>query len=285
MEAVEAPTIGNELRPLFLEHLPDRLLGPLGMSVRFRPRQALVEKPGAQLVVALEPQPRREEALTHEPDLVLDLALLLARRRRAGDRFDQVMRAHLQEAAIVLPVLAGKDRLHRRFHIVVHTTGAGAPEERERPLMGVEHHLLRLARISAHQHHAAMAETDMRDLHGRRHPDQHDDLVAPVELVGFTRRESQWDESARRRARVRLRPDRGVAADSVIAALVAERPQLLEKADQGQPLARRRFRVRRQQPIEFLFPSSQLRARLHLALIGKRLSSDRRTFRTVFVTT
>jgi hypothetical protein len=91
VEAVEAPTIGNELRPLFLEHLPDRLLGPLGMSVRFRPRQALVEKPGAQLVVALEPQPRREEALTHEPDLVLDLALLPARRRRAGDRFDQVM--------------------------------------------------------------------------------------------------------------------------------------------------------------------------------------------------
>src|ERR1700722_51024 len=91
VEAVEAPTIGNELRPLFLEHLPDRLLGPLGMSVRFRPRQALVEKPGAQLVVALEPQPRREEALTHEPDLVLDLALLPARRRRADDRFDQVM--------------------------------------------------------------------------------------------------------------------------------------------------------------------------------------------------
>ena len=163
----------------------------------------------------------------------------------------------MQEAAIVLPVLADKDRLHRRFHIVVHTTGAGAPEERERPLMGVEHHLLRLARISAHQHHAAMAETDMRDLHGRRHPDQHDDLVAPVELVGFTRRESQWDESARRRARVRLRPDRGVAADSVIAALVAERPQLLEKADQGQPLARRpsSFAARSRSSSAFQLPS------------------------------
>src|SRR6202012_3765591 len=34
MEAVEAAAIGNELRPLLLEHLPDRLVGPLGMAVR-----------------------------------------------------------------------------------------------------------------------------------------------------------------------------------------------------------------------------------------------------------
>jgi hypothetical protein len=31
------------------------------------------------------PQPRREEALTDQPDLVLDLSLLPARRRSAGD--------------------------------------------------------------------------------------------------------------------------------------------------------------------------------------------------------
>jgi hypothetical protein len=36
----------NELRPLLFEDLPDRLLGPLGVGMRFRPGEALVEKPG-----------------------------------------------------------------------------------------------------------------------------------------------------------------------------------------------------------------------------------------------
>ena len=62
---------------------------------------ALVQQPGIQLVVALDPQPRREEALAHQPDLVLDLTLLPARRRRAGDRIDQIVAAHLQEAPVV----------------------------------------------------------------------------------------------------------------------------------------------------------------------------------------
>ena len=206
MEPVEAAAIGNELRPLLLEHLPDRLVGPLGMGMRLGPGDAFVHEPGVQFVVALEPQPRREEALAHEADLVLDLALLPARRRRAGDRLDKMMRAHLEEAAIVLAILADEDRLHRRLHVVVDAARAGALEECERPLVGVEHHLLRLARIGAHQHHAAVAEADMRDLHDRRHPVHHDDLVAPVELVGLARRERQRHKGIRRRARVRLRP-------------------------------------------------------------------------------
>jgi hypothetical protein len=34
--------------------------------------------------------------------------------------------------------------------------------------VGVEHHLLRLARIGAHEQHAAMAEPNVRHLHGYR---------------------------------------------------------------------------------------------------------------------
>jgi hypothetical protein len=44
---------------------------------------------------------RREEPLADQTDLILDLTLLPARCRRAGDRIDEVMTAHLQEAAIV----------------------------------------------------------------------------------------------------------------------------------------------------------------------------------------
>ena len=48
--------------------------------------------------------------------------------------------------------------------------------------MGVEHHLLRLARIDPHEQHAAVTKPDMGGLHDHSHPAQQDDLVAPVEL-------------------------------------------------------------------------------------------------------
>ena len=91
-----------------------------------------------------------------------------------------------------------------------------------------------------------MAKADVRDLHGCRRPVHHNDLVAPVELIGLAPRECQRHIGVLRRAPIRLRPGAGVAADSVISAFVAERQQLLEKADLGQLLARRRLGVRRQ---------------------------------------
>ena len=269
VESVEAAAIRDQLRPFLFEDLPDRPLGPLRMGVRLRPAQAFVEQPGVQLVIALEPQARREEAFANEADLVLDLALLPARRRRAGHRFDEVMRAHLEEAAIVLPVLADEDRLHRRLHVVVDAARAGALEERERPLVRVEHHLLRLARIGAHEHHPAVAETDVRDLHRRRHAVQHDDLVAPVELVGLARRESQRDEGARRRARMLLPPTCRITANGGVAAVKAEPLQFLENADQRQTLARRLLRIGVQQSLEPFPPRPKPRHRLPGSLVTK----------------
>ena len=52
---------------------------------------------------------------------------------RARHRFHQMMRAHLQKAAVVLPVLANKDRVHRRLHVVVDAARAGALEEKCSP--------------------------------------------------------------------------------------------------------------------------------------------------------
>src|SRR5271157_2461771 len=96
------------------------------------------------------------------------------------------------------------------------------------------------------------------------------DLVAPVELVGLARREGQRDEGARRRTRMRFAPAPRISPDGVVSASVAERPQLLENSDQRHPLARRRVRVPRQQPIEVFRPSTQLRPRLNLSPIEKR---------------
>jgi len=151
---------------------------------------AFVGEPGVELVIVFEPQPRREEPLADEPDLVLDLTLLPARRRRAGDGVDEVMAAHLQEAAIVATVFTDKDRLHRRLHVVVDTALACALEQGECPVVGIEHHLLRLARIGPHEQHAAVTEPGMGDLHSHRHAIQQNDFMAPIELVGFARRKT-----------------------------------------------------------------------------------------------
>ena len=102
MEAVEAAGIRNELWSLGFEDLPDGLVCDLRMPMRFGVSNAFVEQPSVQLIQRLEAQPWREEAFADQPDLVLDLALLPARRRRASDRLDEMMRAHLQEASIVL---------------------------------------------------------------------------------------------------------------------------------------------------------------------------------------
>ena len=91
-----------------------RSVGTVRSSRHGRVRNALYDKGYYQIgrKIGSLLQPRREEALVHQPDLVLDLVLLPARSRRAGDRLDELVQAHLEEAAIVLAVLADEDRVH-----------------------------------------------------------------------------------------------------------------------------------------------------------------------------
>src|ERR1700752_721553 len=67
VEAVEADAIRNELRALVLERLPDRLPALLGVSVRLGPDDTLVDEPGVQLPVALDPQRWCEERSRTRP--------------------------------------------------------------------------------------------------------------------------------------------------------------------------------------------------------------------------
>ena len=95
MEAIESTRIGNELGSFGFEHLPDRLISEFRMAMRLRVGDTFIEQPGVQLVQVFEPQPRREEAFSDQPNLVLDLPLLPARGWRTGNRVDQVVAAHL----------------------------------------------------------------------------------------------------------------------------------------------------------------------------------------------
>ena len=78
-------------------------------------RNAAVQQERVQFLVVLHTQPRREEPLAHQPDLVLDLTLLPARGWRAGRRLDQVVAAHLQKAPVVGPLAADEDRVTAVF--------------------------------------------------------------------------------------------------------------------------------------------------------------------------
>ncbi len=67
---------------------------------------------GRGLPVRLEPRDRRAERRDDDGEG-------RARPPLPQPYGDEVMRAHLEETAIVLPVLAEEDRLHRRLHVVV----------------------------------------------------------------------------------------------------------------------------------------------------------------------
>jgi hypothetical protein len=139
-----------------------------------------------------------------------------------------MMRAHLKKTTIILPLLADEDRFNRRLHIVVDAARAGALEEGKRPIVGVKHHLLRLARTGAHKHHTAVAEADMGDLHGRRHSAHHHDLVAPIELVGLARCKNERHVGLRQHGAALLPPSDCVAPNRGVAPAVTEAAQLLE---------------------------------------------------------
>jgi len=95
METVELSRIPDQMRSLLFEYLPDRALRLIDVLMGTGVADAFVQQPAVQFFVGFEAQPRREEAFPHQIDLVLDLPLLPAGRRRAGHRFDQVVAAHL----------------------------------------------------------------------------------------------------------------------------------------------------------------------------------------------
>jgi len=269
IEAVERAAIRYEARPLLLEDLPDCALRRLRMPVRPGPGNASILEPGVELLVALHLHPRREEALPDGAHLVLDLALLPARRRRAGDRVDEIMAAHLQEAAVVGALPADEDRIHRGPHVVVDAACAGPAEEGERPVVRVEDHLLRLPRIGADEHHAAVAEPDMRHLHRRGHAVDHHDLVAPVELVRLPGCKGQRYERRGRSLAFPALPGGRIPSNGIVAAVVAQPAQLFEDADQRQALPARPRPVRGQEAVQLVTPGADLRLGLGGPLVAE----------------
>ena len=78
MEAVERADIGHQARTLLLEHVPDRPVRNVGMSVRLGVSDASVLEPGVQFGTGSELRPRHEEPPPEHTHLVLDPTFLPA---------------------------------------------------------------------------------------------------------------------------------------------------------------------------------------------------------------
>src|SRR5690606_24687443 len=123
------------------------------------------------------------------------------------------------------PLLAHEDGLDRRLHVIVDAARAGTLEEGKGPVVGVEHHLLGLARIGPNEHHPAMAQSHMGDLDRHRRAVEQHDLVAPVELVGFSGRKTQRHKRRGHTGRAIPAPAPGIAPHRIITPLVTEARQ------------------------------------------------------------
>src|SRR5262245_8114236 len=228
---------------------------------------AAVSEPGIEVLKRLERWPRRKELLADDTDLVLDLPLLPTRPRRAGSGLDQVVAHQLLEAAIELALLAVEHRLNRCRHVVVDPAPRNAFVEGKRLLMRIEHHLLRLAWIGAHERHAAVAEAGLRHLQRHGGAGEQDVLMAPVKLVGLTRGECQRNERLSPALALPDRPRPSVAPQGIVAARVPPQPELPVYTLIRQPLALGPFCVICQYLLEAGYVSPQSRQRLHRAMI------------------
>jgi hypothetical protein len=166
--------------------------------------------------------------------------------------------------------LAFEHSLDRGLHVIVDAAGTDALEEHEGPVVGVEHHLLALARVCPHEQHPAVTEPDLGDFDHRRHPVQDDDLMAPIELVSLARRETQRDVGSNRTARCPPLPRPRIAPDSVVATRISLPLQRLENQDQCQLLTARLAAVRLQQIIQRRLPGPELAPGLNITLVRKR---------------
>ena len=104
------------------------------------------------------------------------------------------MRAHGCEALVDDAALALLDLVHRRLHVVVDAALGNPAQRRERTGMGIEQHLVPLARVGHQPEGAAGAQLHVRDLQPAVNAAHHQPLFAPVELKGFAQREPQRHE-------------------------------------------------------------------------------------------
>src|SRR5271157_3311239 len=178
-----------------------------------------------------------------------------------------MVRAHLQEAAIILARLANEDRLDRCLHVVVDAAPADTAIEHERLIVRVKHQLLGLAEVGAHERHPAVRELHVRRLDGQRQTLKCDRLMAPVELVRLAGRKAQRYERLCRNPCPFVPPRSREPVHAVVGAVIAATTQLFEQPLGRPPFPPGQFGFFLQNPGQNLDPLAQFWRRLNATLI------------------
>ena len=102
--------------------------------------------------------------------VLLDLALLPARRRSAERRLEQVMTGHGDEARVDRSRCAAAHLIDRSLHVVVQAPGRYSAQDRQRMMVRIEQHLVGFLSVGAQDKRPTMGQLEVRDLelHTRR---------------------------------------------------------------------------------------------------------------------
>ncbi len=247
--------------------LGNGLVLQLGVSGKGRLVQAFGNQPFVQFREGGEAAALGEKAFPDHPHLILHLPLLPAGAGAAGHRIKQVVGRQVLEPPVEDPVLAQQDLADHGLQVVVDPPGADPTKKREGPDMGIEHHLHGLPGIGDAEELAAMAETELRDLHRRRYTRQLDLFVAPVELEGIAWIKFQRNVGLGQEHAVFPPPTPDIATDRVIAAPIPLALQLLKQQLPAAPMGNRLVEVFRQQFAQPANESAELWLRLLSPLI------------------
>ena len=141
------------------------------------------------------------------------------------------------------------------------------PIEGERLVVGVEHQLLGLAEVGAHERHPAVRQLHVRRLDHQRQTLQRDRLVAPVELIRLARRKAHRHKRLRRNPRSFVPPRLDEPVHAVVRAVIAAPAQLLEQPLRRPPLTPRQLGFLLKHLAQNRDPLAELRHRLHAAFV------------------
>ena len=164
-----------------------------GVFPLFTNGDTLVGKPAIEFSKTCESWTWNEKPFPDVLYLVLNLSFLPSRAGSAGNWFDKIMAAHLQKSGVELPFFPSKNPVYRCFKIIVNAAFARPPEKLEGFIMRIKNHLLAFTGVGNNIELPAVAESEMRDLDCLWDTCQNDVLVAPVKLIGFSRRKLQRD--------------------------------------------------------------------------------------------
>ena len=97
------------------------------------------------------------------------------------------MAEHRGKALVDFTLLAAAYFIDRRLHVVVQSAFGDAAKRFEGMVMGIEHHLMRLAKIRPQKKRTAVTQLEVGDLQLGVDASYDRIVFAPVELEGFTR--------------------------------------------------------------------------------------------------